>query len=344
VLLVARHRRPRAELYIDLGTANTLLRARGGGLVLDEPSVVALREDAAGRRAIVAAGGRAHAMVGRIPQAVTTVRPLREGVIADFGATTLMLREFAGRYPARSWRRRPHVAISLPYAVTAVEREAVREAGLQSGAGTVTLLDEPMAAAIGAGLPALEASASMIVDVGSGITEAALISLGGIVLCESVRLGGDHMDEAIAQLVRRRYNVLVGERSTELAKIVLARATGEGPVDTLCVRGRDLTSGLPCTVRVTSGDVLEAVGGIVDRIVETVRRALAGAPAELAADVAETGITLTGGGAFIRGLDTRLARVTGVPVSVDAAPLSTIARGGQAVLDHDGLLERIGRA
>jgi rod shape-determining protein MreB len=338
MLLGRRH--PVADLSIDLGTANTVVCAAGDGVVLDEPSVITLR-DARGGPEVVAVGGRARAMLGRNPEHLVAVRPLRDGVIADFGAATLMLAAFTRRCWRRRLPRQPRVLVSLPHEVTPVEREAVREAAREAGARTVTLVDEPLAAALGASLPVLEARASMIVDVGGGTTEVAVVSLGGIVSCRAVRLGGDHMDVAIAQCLRWHYGIVVGERTAEEVKLRLASALPDAPPATMRVAGRDVATGIPRTVDVGSGTVYEAICAIVHRIVDTTREALFDLPPELAGDVVDMGITLAGGGALLRGLDRLLALETGVPVTVDSAPLATVARGGRAIMETGGLLDRL---
>ncbi|HZP42356.1 MAG TPA: rod shape-determining protein [Candidatus Binatia bacterium] len=338
-----RRQRASADLYVDLGTANTLVCAPGAGVVLDEPSVIALREDAAGRPTVLAIGAHAAQMAERAPQAVSVVRPLRDGVVVHVEAASLMVRAFARRCRHGVLRRRPRLVVSLPHDVTAVEREAVREVALATGARDVTLIDEPIAAALGAELPVLEPHASMVVDVGSGTTEVAVISLAGIVHCESVRLGGDAMDAAIARMIRRRYGLLVGQPTAEQAKITLGADPARAPARTVRVRGRDVTTGLPRAVAVTSEDVCEALGGILDRIARAVRAALEATPADLAADIGDGGIVLTGGGALLRGLPRRLAWETRLPVHVAAAPLQAVARGGAVMLENERVLELVAR-
>ena len=333
-------RGPVADLYIDLGTANTVVCAAGDGVVLDEPSVITLRDASRGPE-VVAVGSPARDMLGKSPERLAAVRPLRDGVIADFSAATLMLAAFTRRCWRRRVYRQPRVLVSLPHEVTPVEREAVREAAREAGARSVTLVDEPLAAALGAHLPVLEARASMIVDVGGGTTEVAVISLGGIVTCRAVRLGGDHMDDAIAQLLRWRHGIVVGERTAEEVKLRLACAMPDEPRRTMRVAGRDVATGIPRTVEIGSDAVHEACFSIVRRIVDTTRETLFDLPPELAGDVVDMGITLAGGGALFRGLDRLLASETGVPVTVDSAPLATVARGGRAIMETGGLLARL---
>jgi rod shape-determining protein MreB len=333
-------RGPVADLYIDLGTTNTVVCAPGAGVVLDEPSVITLREAGHGPE-VVAVGSRARAMLGRSPDRLAAVRPLRDGVIADFGAATLMLAAFTRQCWRRRVPRQPRVLVSLPHEVTPVEREAVREATHEAGARSVMLVDEPLAAALGASLPVLEARASMIVDVGGGTTEVAVISLGGIVSCRAVRLGGDHMDDAIAQLLRWRYGIAVGERTAEQVKLALACALPDDPPTTMRVAGRDVATGIPRTVELGSDAVHEALSSILDRIVDATRETLSDLPPELAGDIVDVGITLAGGGALLRGLDRLIASATGVPVTIDSAPLATVARGGRAIMETGGLLARL---
>ena len=334
------HRGPVADLYVDLGTANTLVCTPGDGVVLDEPSVITLRVNGDGPE-VVAVGSRAREMLGRSPDRLAAVRPIRDGVIADFGAATLMLAAFTRRCWRRRMSRLPRVLVSLPHEVTPVEREAVREATREAGARSVILVDEPIAAALGASLPVLEPHASMIVDIGGGTTEVAVISLGGIVACRAVRLGGDHMDEAIAQLLRWRHGIVVGDRTAERVKITLASAIPDEPPRTMRVAGRDVATGIPRTAEVTSDAIHDTVLSILDRIVDTTREVLADLPPELAGDIVERGITLAGGGALIRGLDHLIASSTGVPVVVDHAPLATVARVGGAIMENAGLLGRL---
>lgn len=332
--------RTAADLYVDLGTVNTLVATPAAGVVVDEPSVVAFTDRGDGA-AVLAVGSRAQDMLGRTPGRVTAVRPLRDGVIADIDAATLLLAELVGRCHRRWLGPRPRLVVSLPAAVTPVEREAVREAGLRAGARRVTLIEEPMAAALGATMPVLEPRASMVVDVGGGTTEVALISLGALVACRAARIGGDHMDEAIVRVVRQRHQLVVGERSAEAAKIAVASAFADGPARSVRIAGRDLASGCPRTAEITAAEVHAAIEPILARIVELVRSALAAAPPEMAVDVSDSGMLLTGGGALVRDLDRRLALGAGVPVRLAPQPLATVALGGHRALTSAAVLRRI---
>ncbi|MDR7417097.1 MAG: rod shape-determining protein [Armatimonadota bacterium] len=323
------------DMGIDLGTANTLVYVRGEGIVVREPSVIARRVDDG---QVLAVGEEAKRMIGRTPADVQAVRPLRDGVIADFDTTAAMLAYFIRRgLRGRSFLK-PRVIVGIPSGVTEVEKRAVIDATLQAGAREAYLIEEPMAAAIGAGLPVSEPVGSMIVDVGGGTTEVAVIALGGIVTSKSIRIGGDEMDEAIIQYARKAYNLLIGERTAEEIKIAVGSAYPLREEQAVDVRGRDLLTGLPRTVRMTSAEIREALNEPVTAIVEAVRQTLERTPPELAADIVERGIVLVGGGALLRGLDRLLAQETGMPVTLTDDPLSAVALGtGRALEEIDHL-------
>ena len=323
------------DLAIDLGTATTMVYVRGQGIVLAEPSIVAVATDTG---ALVGAGNEAKSMLGRTPEHITTVRPMRDGVIADFDNAERMLRYFVGRVHKRSFWSRPRLVVAVPSGITGVERRAVRDAGYSAGAREVHLMEEPMAAAIGAGLPVHEATGSMVVDIGGGTTEVAVLALGGTVTSMSVRTGGDRLDEALAAYAKKEYSLLIGERTAEEAKIAIGSAFPAADEPGAQLRGRDLVTGLPRTVDVTAEEVRwaldEPVAGIVDAVTATLDRT----PPELAGDVLANGITLTGGGALLRGTDQRLAADTGMPVRVADRPVEAVVLGvGRAVESFDAL-------
>jgi rod shape-determining protein MreB len=328
------------DLAIDLGTANTLVFVQGEGIVLDEPSIVAIR---VADQSVVAVGREAKEMLGRTPGNVATIRPLKNGVIADLDVAQKMLEYFitktAGRYRTRL---RPRIVIGVPSGITQVEKRAVRDSAMQAGAREVYLIEEPTAAAIGAGLPIQEPGGNMIVTIGGGTTEVAVLSLAGVVYCESVRMAGDEMDEAIVQYVKKHYNLLIGERRAEAIKIAIGSAIkSDGERRTVEVKGRDLIDGIPKTIVVGEEEIREALSESVATIVETVRVCLERTPPELAADIIDKGIVMTGGGALLRGLDELLRRETGLPVSVADNPLSCVALGTGKVLDEMELLRKV---
>lgn len=329
------------DLAIDLGTANTLVFAKGEGVVLNEPSVVAVKRGPDGRPRVLAVGNEAREMVGKVPGTIETIRPLREGVIADLDVTEAMLRYFIRRVHGRRTFVRPRVVICIPFGVTEVERRAVREAAAQAGAREVFLISEPMAAAIGAGLPVTEPQGNMIVDIGGGTTEVAVISLGGIVTSKSARVAGDAMDEALIAWVRRTHNLLIGERTAERIKTTIGNAWPEDDNEKLEVSGRDLLSGVPKTVTVTAEGARDALADPVREIVEAVKDTLEKTPPELAADIIDKGIVLAGGGGLLRGLDTLLREETGLPVIQAADPLFCVAKGTGASLDSLEFLKRV---
>ncbi len=327
------------DMGIDLGTANTLVFVKGKGIVVQEPSVVAIDRET---KQVLAVGEEAKRMVGRTPGTIVAVRPLQDGVIADFDVTERMLRHFIGLANRRIGFFRPRVVIAVPSGVTEVEKRAVIDATLSAGAKDARLIEEPMAAAIGCGLPVQEPSGNMVVDIGGGTTEVAVISLGGIVTHRSIRVAGDELDEAIVQHVRRNYNLLIGERTAEEVKHNIGSAYPMEDDDrTMDVRGRDLVTGLPKTVTLTAEEVREAMSEPIAAIVEAVRVTLERTPPELAADVMEKGIMLAGGGALVRGLNKLLQEETGMPVHIADDPLTCVARGTGAVLEHLDLLQRV---
>ncbi|SEA55276.1 rod shape-determining protein MreB [Desulfuromusa kysingii] len=330
------------DLAIDLGTANTLVFMKGKGVVVSEPSVVAVKTGAAGQRKVLAVGTDAKEMLGRTPGSIVAIRPMKDGVIADFDHTEEMLRYFIRKVHNRKNLIRPRIVICVPSGITQVEKRAVRESAESAGAREVYLIEEPMAAAIGAGLPITEASGNMIVDIGGGTTEVAVISLAGIVYAQSVRVGGDKMDEAIVQYMKRKYNLLIGERTAEAVKIGIGNVfdTGEETVY-MDIKGRDLVSGIPKTMEVNSNEIREAMSEPVNTIVEAVRISLERTPPELAADIVDKGIVLAGGGAYLKNLDILLREETGLPVVVAEDPLSCVVLGSGAVLDQLDLLRQV---
>lgn len=329
------------DLAIDLGTANTLIYLRGQGVVCNEPSVVAVVDEGSGRRKAVAFGQEAKKMLGRTPENMMAIRPMRDGVIADFEIAEAMLRHFIRKVHNRRGLVRPRIVICVPHGVTEVEKRAVRESAMSAGAREVYLIEEPMAAAIGAGMPVTEACGSMIIDIGGGTTEVAIISLKGVVFSRSVRVGGDAMDEAIHNYVKRRYNMLIGERTAESLKISIGCACNADPEVCVEVKGRDLVQGVPTAAVVSQKEIQEALVEPLNQFLETVRIALEKIPPELAADIVERGITLTGGGSLLRSLDTLLASETGLPVKLVDDPLTVVAIGSGLVLDQIDLLKDV---
>jgi rod shape-determining protein MreB len=331
-----------SDLAIDLGTANTLVYARGKGIVVSEPSVVAVVKDARGPDKVKAVGQEAKEMLGRTPGNIIAIRPMKDGVIADFEVAEAMLRHFIERVHNRSSSLvRPRIVIAVPSGITSVEQRAVREAALSAGAREVYLIEEPMAAAIGAGLPVTEPSGNMIVDIGGGTTEVAVISLSGIVYSNSVRVGGDKMDDAIINHVKRRYNLLIGERTAELIKISIGTAFPTPEIHSMEVKGRDLVAGVPKTLEIKSDEVLEALQEPINAVVESVKIALERTPPELAADIVDKGIVMVGGGALLRNLDVLLREQTGLPVMLAEDPLTAVALGTGRCLDEIALLREV---
>ena len=327
------------DLAIDLGTANTLVYVRGEGIVMNEPSIVAIHQ---ADHSVLAVGHEAKAMMGRTPGNILAIRPLKDGVIADFDVTEKMLHYFISKVHRRRTLVHPRIVIGVPSGITQVEKRAVRDSAMQAGAREVYLIEEPMAAAIGAGLPIQEPGGNMIVDMGGGTTEVAVISLSGIVISKSVRIAGDEMDEAIVQYIKKHYNLLVGERRAEEIKIKLGSAYPmPGERATMEVKGRDLIDGIPKTIVVTDEEIREALREPVMSIVDTVRTCLERTPPELAADIVDKGIVLTGGGALLRGLDLLLRQETDLPITVADDPLSCVALGTGKVLDELELLKKV---
>jgi rod shape-determining protein MreB len=326
------------DIGIDLGTANTLVYVKGQGIVLMEPSVVAVQ---AGTNNVLAVGEEAKKMLGRTPGSIVAIRPLKDGVIADFDITESMLRYFIRKVHHRRSFVAPRVVIAVPSGITEVEKRAVKDSAEQAGARLVYLIEEPMAAAIGIGLPVQEPAANMVIDIGGGTTEVAIISLAGIVFSKSVRVGGDEMDEAIIQYLKRNYNLMVGERTAEDIKISIGSAYPLAEEIAMEVKGRDLIAGLPKTLRITSEEVREALSESISTIVEAVRIALERCPPELSADLVDRGMIMTGGGSLLRGFPRLISEETGLPVHLAEEPLKTVALGTGKVLDELYFLQKL---
>ena len=325
------------DMAIDLGTANTLVYVKGRGIVLNEPSVVAIQTKG-GKKQVKAVGDEAKEMLGRTPGDIEAIRPMRDGVIADFEVAEEMIKHFIRKVHNRRTFANPKIVICVPYGATAVERRAIQESALSAGARRVDLIPEPMAAAIGAGLPVAEPTGSMVVDIGGGTTEVAVLSLGGIVYSRSVRVGGDKMDDSIISFIRRHHNLLIGEASAERIKKAVGSACPppdgtEG--DLVSIKGRDLMNGVPKEIQISERDVAESMMEPVGQIVEAVKIALEATPPELAADIVEKGIVLTGGGALLKNLDSVLREATGLPVSIADEALSCVALGTGKALEHE---------
>jgi len=329
------------DLAIDLGTATTLVYVKGKGIVLFEPSVVAVRKDSKGGRKILAVGQEAKKMLGRTPGNIVAIRPMKDGVIADFEITESMLRHFISQVHKGRTLVRPRIIVAVPSGITEVEKRAVSESAQSAGAREVYLIEEPMAAAIGAGLPISEPAGNMIVDIGGGTSEVAVISLSGIVYCQSVRVGGDKMDEAIVQFIKRKYNLLIGERSAENIKIQIGTAYPEEEVRTMELKGRDLVAGTPKVLQVTSEEIREAIDEPINAIVEAVKTTLERTPPELSADIVDKGIILAGGGALLRNFDILLREETGLPITIADDPLSAVVLGAGKALDELDLLKEV---
>ena len=326
------------DIGIDLGTANTLVYVKDRGIVLREPSVVAIQQ---GSNRVLAVGEEAKRMLGRTPGNIVAIRPMKAGVIADFEVTEAMLRYFIRKAHNRKWVVRPRIIISVPSGITEVEKRAVKDSATHAGAREVYLIEEPMAAAIGVGLPVQEPAGNMIVDMGGGTTEVAIISLAGIVLSRSVRVGGDEMDEAIVQYLKRVYNLMIGERTAEEIKITIGSAYPLGEEMSMEVKGRDLVAGLPKTLTITSEEIREALQEPVSAIVEAIRITLERCPPELSSDLVDRGIVLAGGTSQLRGMDKLLAEQTGLPVHVAEDPLSAVAEGTGVVLHELNFLRKV---
>ncbi|MFZ2445960.1 MAG: rod shape-determining protein [Syntrophobacteraceae bacterium] len=329
------------DLAIDLGTANTLVYVRGKGIVLTEPSVVAVRKDERGQNRVLAVGKDAKMMLGKTPGNITAIRPMKDGVIADFEVAEAMLRYFIRKVHNRRKFIRPRVIICIPSGVTQVEKRAVRESAESAGAHEVYLIEEPMAAAIGAGLPITEPVCNMVVDIGGGTTEVAVISLAGIVYSRSVRVGGDKMDLAILQHIKRQYNLLIGERTAELIKTTIGNAYPMGETEKMMIKGRDLVTGIPKTLEINSDEIRESIQEQIDSILETIKIALEQTPPELAGDIVDRGIVLTGGGALLKNLDHFLRLQTGLPIMLTEDPLSTVVIGSGKALEDIEILKHV---
>ena len=326
------------DLAVDLGTANTLIYVRGKGVVTSEPSVVAINRDT---KEILAVGQEAKNMLGRTPANIVAVRPMKDGVIADYDTTEKMLRHFILKVHHRRTLVRPRIVICIPSGVTQVEKRAVKDSAIQAGAREVYLIEESMAAAIGAGLPIQEPSGNMVVDIGGGTTEVAVISLSGIVYANSVRVGGDEMDDCIVNYIKRQYNLLIGTATAEDLKIKLGSAFPLEQEIRTEIKGRDIVTGIPKTIEISDSEIRDALKDAVYKIVEAVRIALEKTPPELSADIVDRGIVLTGGGALLKNLDKRLSHETGLPIIVAADPLKAVALGSGQVLDELDLLKKV---
>ncbi len=329
------------DLAIDLGTANTLVYARDRGIIINEPSVVAIHRNARGQTRVLAVGKEAKDMLGRTPGSIQAIRPLKDGVIADFEVTQQMLKYFITKASERRAFIRPRIIICIPFGITQVEKRAVKESAQSAGAREVHLIEEPMAAALGAGLPIREPSGIMIVDIGGGTTEVAVISLGGIVYSKSVRVAGDKFDEAIVNYIKRKYSLLIGERSAEQIKLSIGCAYPFEEEKTYEVKGRDLISGAPKTIELNSEEIRDALAEPVSAVVDAIKTALERTPPELAADIVDNGIILAGGGALLANLDILIKEKTGLPVALAEDPLTCVVRGsGKALQDLD-LLRKV---
>lgn len=330
------------DLAVDLGTANTLVYVKGKGIVGNEPSVVAVQENSRGVKKILAVGKEAKDMVGRTPGSIRAIRPLKDGVIADFDVAQKMLEYFIRRtHNNRKSFVRPRIIVSVPIGVTEVEKRAVKESAEAAGAREVYLIEETMSAALGAGMPVTEPTGNMVVDIGGGTTGVAIVSLAGIVVSKSVKVGGDKMDEAILQYVKRNYNMLIGERTAEEVKKRLGNTMGNGDVGSMNVKGRDLRAGIPKTIEITSEEVKEALTEPVSLIVETIKQALERTPPELAADILDSGIVLTGGGSLLGGIDELIKEETGLPVARADDPLTCVVLGSGMALSELDLLREV---
>lgn len=326
------------DIGIDLGTANTLVHVKGKGIVVREPSVVAIDKKSG---SILAVGDAAKNMIGRTPGNIIAIRPMKDGVIADFDITQSMLKYFIRRAMSKGVFSKPRVVICVPSGVTEVEKRAVEEATVQAGAKEAYLIEEPMAAAIGANLPVEEPSGSMVVDIGGGTSEVAVISLGGIVTSKSLRIAGDEFDEGIVHYVKKEYNLMIGERTAEEIKVTIGAAYPKPKEETKEIRGRDLVTGLPKTLTLSSGEITEALKEPINAIVDSIKFTLEKTPPELAADIMDKGIMLTGGGALLSGLDTLIREETGMPVSIAENPLDCVVMGAGKVLEEIESLKKV---
>ena len=330
-----------SDMGIDLGTANTLVLVKDKGIIINEPSVVAVRREKYGKQKILAVGHAAKEMVGKTPGDIEAIRPMRDGVIADFDMTERMIRYFIEKTHKRKSFLRPRIIISVPYGLTQVERKAVRESALSAGAREVFLIEEPMAAAIGANLPVREPQGNLVVDIGGGTTEIGVVSLGGLVISKSIRTAGDKIDSSIVNYIKEKYNLLIGERTGEEIKIAVGSAVQLEKEISVVVKGRDQVSGLLSRVELTSEDVREAMREPLKEIADALKTVLEMMPPDLAGDIVETGIVLTGGGALIRGLDKFLSDIVKLPVFVADEPLLAVARGTGKALQEIGLLQQL---
>lgn len=330
-----------ADLYVDLGTANTLVAARGRGVVINEPTLIAYSEVRPGRRKVVAVGQKAKEQIAKTAGNLIAYRPLRDGVIADYETTEIMLREFLSRPGIKKFFRRPRIVISLPYGVTEVEKRAAIDAGRGAGAKEVYLIDEPMAAAIGADLPIKEPKGSMVIDIGGGTTEVAVIALSDIVYCEAVRVAGNRFDDAIVSFLKNKKKLIVSDKTAEELKVELGTAVPKKDIRSRSVQGRDVDTGLVKTLEISSEDIGLAMDEAISEIISAIHKAIENTPPELVSDLIETGIVLAGGGALIKDLDLRLQNEVRLPVRIADDPLLTIARGGEKVLYDPELLEKI---
>ncbi len=328
-------------LAIDLGTANTLIYSKNRGIVCNEPSVVALRYDGKGMRQVLAVGAEAKAMLGRTPGSVVVARPLSDGVIADFEAAREMLRYFIKKVRKHRFAPRPRVVVSVPSEISQVEKRAVKESAESAGAAEVILMNEPVAAALGCGLPILEPQGSMVVDIGGGTSDVAVLSMGSIVVSRSLRTAGDRMDREIIEQVKRRHNLRIGERTAEMLKLMLGSAIAEPETRTLEIMGRDELTGQPKTVEIDDEEIRDALRGPVNQLIDSVHSVLEQTPPELLKDVADNGLMLTGGGALLRNLDVLLSQETGVLTRVSEDPLAAVVRGAGRIVDDPSLLERL---
>ena len=325
------------NMGVDLGTANTLVYIKGKGIVAREPSVVAINTNT---KEVLAVGEEAKKMIGRTPGSIVAIRPLKDGVIADFDVTKSMLKYFIRKATNGKTLFQPRVVVCVPSGVTEVEKRAVEEAAIHAGARDAYLIEEPMAAAIGAGLPVQEATGSMIVDIGGGTTEVAIISLGGIVTSKSIRVGGDELDESIVNFIKKEYSLLIGERTAETAKMTIGSADKDCELTTMQIRGRDMITGLPKTIDVSSREIYSALKEPISNIIEAIKSTLEKTPPELAADVMELGIMLTGGGALLDGINNLIIEETGMPVKIAENPLDCVAIGTGKALDSIDVLKK----
>jgi rod shape-determining protein MreB len=329
------------DLAIDLGTANTLIYVKDKGIVSNEPSVVAVHIDSRGEKKILSVGKDAKKMLGRTPGNIQAIRPMKDGVIADFEVVEAMLKYFIRKIHNRKTLVRPRIIIAVPSGITAVERRAVRESAEAAGARVVYLIEEPVAAAIGAGLPITEAAGNMIVDIGGGTTEVAVISMSGIVYAKSIRVGGDKIDDSIIQYVKRKYNLLIGDRTAELIKMTIGTAYPTEEISTMNIKGRDLLSGIPKIVEITSAEIYEAISDPVSQIVDAVKTTLEKIPPELSSDIVDRGIALAGGGALLKNIDILIRENTELPVIIADDPLTCVVRGAGMALDELTILKDI---